>query len=428
MSALRCFLMACCCFIAQFAFSQELTPDSLGKIELQLKSAEYQLSEQDMESYIKSVESKLILEQQTFAIEQLSATAGFQAEQQEALTNEEAVRTLNTTINENVLKSQLETVSFSEEVISETGTTESFYFDSYSSGDYIEIEIQEVPPSGSVESTTSNVDLMKLQSLSENTASQFGALIEIRELNPLIKQQKDMLTNSRSVALVIEKSQIHQVSDTLYQLDVAGTLGKQFQLCEQERFFDQPVTGEGTAFAIGTKTLATASHVFSQSLENYVIVFGYELISKKGAYEVFIPASNVFFPKKYVIDAPEEDVAVFEVDRDLNVPALPLSNKSVVPDNSAVYMIGHPMGLPKKVALNAAVGENSNPLYFYTSLDAFQGNSGSPVFLWGTNEVIGILVSGQKDYEWNGQCNRSTNCSPPNCRGEKVIRIREIFR
>jgi Trypsin-like peptidase domain len=266
------------------------------------------------------------------------------------------------------------------------------------------------------------------EELDGHDPSQFGTLLEVRDLNPLISWQKNMLINGRSVGLVVQKSQIHRITDTLYQLDVSGRLGDQFRLCPGELFVDQPVAGEGTTFVIGAKTLVTASHVFSQAIDNYAIVFGYELISKKGAYEVFIPVSNVYFPTKMVLDASEEDIAVYEVDRPLHVAPLPLSNRQIAPDKGVVYMIGHPLGLPKKVALNASVGENSNASYFYTSLDAFQGNSGSPVFLFGTNEVIGILVSGQKDYEWNGQCNRSTNCVPPHCRGEKVVRVQAVFR
>jgi len=57
-----------------------------------------------------------------------------------------------------------------------------------------------------------------------------------------------------------------------------------------------------------------------------------------------------------------------------------------------VYMIGHPSGLPQKVAVNASVRSLEGAAYFYTSLDAFQGNSGSPVFDRNTGEVIGILV------------------------------------
>ena len=38
-------------------------------------------------------------------------------------------------------------------------------------------------------------------------------------------------------------------------------------------------------------------------------------------------------------------------------------------------------------------------LRFVTSLDAFGGNSGSGVFNANTFEMMGILVSGAKDYE-----------------------------
>lgn len=85
------------------------------------------------------------------------------------------------------------------------------------------------------------------------------------------------------------------------------------------------------------------------------------------------------------------------------------------------------MGLPMKVALNASMQGNTNPQFFYTSLDAFQGNSGSPVFQLDTHKVVGILVSGEIDYKWNGSCNASTLCRIPYCNGEKAIRIEQIM-
>lgn len=416
------------------AFGQ--VPDSIAiqqMEQIESESSLFQESTFDQETYLQLKGLELGEAAGTLPQVELERLAAFTAE--EAALSEQSpgdiYNNLYESLSENNLNSQIDMLGTGI-VLDQASDEYAVYFDDVFKQMYGEDGLISLDDSGIFpEVSPGAAEVLESQlpeELDGQDPSQFGTLLEVRDLNPLISWQKSMLINGRSVGLVVQKSQIHRITDTLYQLDVSGRLGDQFRLCPGELFVDQPVAGEGTTFVIGAKTLVTASHVFSQSIDNYAIVFGYELISKKGAYEVFIPVSNVYFPTKMVLDASEEDIAVYEVDRPLHVTPLPLSNRQIAPDKSLVYMIGHPLGLPKKVALNASVGENSNASYFYTSLDAFQGNSGSPVFLFGTNEVIGILVSGQKDYEWNGQCNRSTNCVPPYCRGEKVVRIRAVFR
>lgn len=423
------------------ACAQVLTPDDSVNVQLQQQSATFQDPGFDQETYLQLKAAELNEAAGTLPIGELEGVAAFTGEE-EPKSQEDIYNSLSENLGTNNLNSQIDMLGTGivfEQVLPEG---DAVYFDDVFKAFYGEEGLISIGNTGifeeypllessgvvSIAEPATGWESLLTETSDGQDPSQFGTLLEVRDLNPLISWQKNMLINGRSIGLVVQKSQMHRITDTLYQLDVSGRLGDQFRLCPGELFVDQPVAGEGTTFVIGATTLVTASHVFSQSIENYAIIFGYELISKKGAYEVFIPISNVYFPTKTILDASEEDIVVYEVDRPLHVPPLPLSTRQAVPDKGLVYMIGHPMGLPKKVALNACIGENSSVSCFYTSLDAFQGNSGSPVFLFGTNEVIGILVSGQKDYEWNGQCNRSTNCAPPYCRGEKVMRVREVFR
>lgn len=58
-------------------------------------------------------------------------------------------------------------------------------------------------------------------------------------------------------------------------------------------------------------------------------------------------------------------------------------------------MLGHPSGLPMKWTTSAEVKENVEQKdYFKADLDAFSGNSGSPIFSDETHQVIGMLVEG----------------------------------
>lgn len=259
--------------------------------------------------------------------------------------------------------------------------------------------------------------------------SQFDSRIELRELLPLDEAWKEkIIYNSLSVGIVVERSMIQQVDDSLWQLDASTSLGQRFNLCPYEAFSKQPVVGFGTAFLIDNERMITAGHIFDTPFRDLVVIFGFEIMEANGSYKTVYKSSEIYEISSIENRSPELDVAIFKLDRSANRNGLRIPTKNQLKPDLAVYMIGHPSGLPKKVALNAEVTNNSNPLFFYTSLDAFQGNSGSPVFNFETHELIGVLVSGNVDYQWNGNCRETTLFHLDQTDGEKVIRIEAILK
>jgi S1-C subfamily serine protease len=246
-------------------------------------------------------------------------------------------------------------------------------------------------------------------------------------LDPIIDWQKKILDNGRSVALVIRRDQMAPVTDSVYKIVTEITLKQKFNLCPGQAFGEQPVAGEGTAFVVGEYNVMTAGHVLSAQVDQYAIIFGFEMRNKAGDYETLIPTSQIYYPKKVISRNQELDIMVLQLDRPLDRPALKFSNKTVLTPQIEIYMIGHPSGLPQKIALNASITAETEAYHFFTTLDAFQGNSGSPVFDFLTNEVIGILVSGETDYVWTGSCNTSSICKLPYCQGEKAVKIKEAL-
>lgn len=258
--------------------------------------------------------------------------------------------------------------------------------------------------------------------------SQFDSRIELRQLVPLDETWKQkIIYNALSVGIVVEKSMIHQIDDSLWQLDVSTNLGQRFNLCPSEAFCKQPVAGFGTAFLIDNETMITAGHIFDIPFQDLVVLFGFEIINVDGSYEKVFKYSEIYDISGIENRSLELDVALFKLNRPANRIGLKTPMMNRLKTDAPVYMIGHPSGLPKKVALNAEITNNLNPLFFYTSLDAFQGNSGSPVFDFETHELIGVLVSGNLDYRWNGNCNETTLIQLDQTDGEKVIRIEAIL-
>lgn len=258
--------------------------------------------------------------------------------------------------------------------------------------------------------------------------SQYDSRIEPLQLNEDIDWQKRIHTVTESVGIIVEIEKINSISKTSYQLDISQKLGEVYKLCPDEAFFNQPTLGVGTAFIYDKKSMLTALHVLERPLKKYAVIFGYKIINPNGIVHIFIDKDDIYYPQKILKKNTELDVVEFTVDRNFNRPVLEWEHsKKNKKEESEIYMLGYPNGLPLKLALNASIIENNHPLYFYTSLDSFQGNSGSPVFNFFTNKVIGILVSGEIDYKFNGNCNYSSLCKYPYCKGEKVVRIEEVI-
>jgi hypothetical protein len=126
------------------------------------------------------------------------------------------------------------------------------------------------------------------------------------------------------------------------------------------------------------------------------------------------------------------DFAILKLDRQIKDHApLQLENSGQPEKGLLVYVLGHPSGLPLKLADDARIQSVSSNGYFTANLDTFGGNSGSPVFGSGTNHVQGILVRGGTDYRLQGTCNIAYVCpalpdSTTECGGEAVTLISAV--
>ncbi len=248
------------------------------------------------------------------------------------------------------------------------------------------------------------------------------------------------LRNARAVCCIVNKSQVHNVPGAdAYQIDV----GK-FNVCAEEPFAHQPVVSFCSGFLVAKNVIATAGHCVESDEDalNHVYVFGFEVPDSGhlGNDERLVVASeNVYFAEKLIKrkldDETMSDFAVVKLDRDVvgRRPTV-LSTKPVKKDER-VYTIGHPCGLPMKVANNAVVRGTSDRVFFTANLDTYGGNSGSAVWREDSHEVVGILVRGGKDFRYlsvssevdGGLCRRSVYVGDADGRGEDVTRVDEFL-
>ena len=241
------------------------------------------------------------------------------------------------------------------------------------------------------------------------------------------------IKNSRSVAAVVSVNDVIPEDDDYFSLSTIlfkDSYERRFPgqtLCSQEPFRHQPSPGEGTAFLIAPNLIATAAHVIEkEQLHAFRFVFDFD-VDENGESPSKLPVSAIYAPisvKQWEYSDTKADWAIFELDRAVQDRApLNLRREGRVSDQTELYVIGHPSGLPKKIAGNAQVRNNSNTEYFIANLDTYGGNSGSPVFNAETHEVEGILVRGETDFASKGDCYASLVCPISGCRGEDCTRI-----
>ncbi len=182
-------------------------------------------------------------------------------------------------------------------------------------------------------------------------------------------------------------------------LSLKGSMG----VCATERFATQPALADCSGFLVGEKTLVTAGHCVNEAegCGDNVWVFDYKL-DTPGVDTPMVRGSNIYKCAKVVKSVLDPvtkmDYAVVELDRAVtDRKPLTFRKEGAIEVNAPVVVIGHPSGLPTKVAGGARVMD-INPVFFRGNLDTYGGNSGSAVFNAKTLEVEGILVRGARDY------------------------------
>jgi V8-like Glu-specific endopeptidase len=244
--------------------------------------------------------------------------------------------------------------------------------------------------------------------------------------NPLHLQLAD------STVALIDSSLLGEAGEEVTEVH-GENFGAQYGLCAEEPYREQNAAAFCSGSLIGPDLIMTAGHcVRSQSsCEQTRFVFGYA-INKAGELPATLKNEDIYKCGELIHSEVETDGSDFALVR-LSTPVMnhtPLAiNKTAqdVKEGDPLLIVGHPAGLPAKVADGASVRRSRNVPFFVANLDSYGGNSGSPVFNAATGEIEGILVRGENDFVRKGNCNVSYRCADDKCRGEDVTKISTVL-
>lgn len=235
------------------------------------------------------------------------------------------------------------------------------------------------------------------------------------------------LTLARATAIAVLSSNFVRTSPIA--LDLTPDLSSDF-LCKDVKYADEPSLSYAcTGFLVAPDLIATAGHCMvntGQSRDQqqtycqaFSWLFDYQTTSSGRAQTIGLPAANLYECRRVIYAVREEappyrDFALVRLKRPVTDRAPLTLSKETIRVDDPVRMIGYPLGQPAKLSRDARILLNDvQQQSFITNLDAFEGNSGSPVFNE-RDEVIGILIGGTPveslRRDENATCNRYNVC------------------
>jgi V8-like Glu-specific endopeptidase len=242
--------------------------------------------------------------------------------------------------------------------------------------------------------------------LSFQSVASAGALLSVygednrQEVSEVSREHRKLADSTAALivhSFMIKEGRSHRID--------APTLEQQDGVCATEKYRDQPAASVCSGTLIASDLMLTAAHCYTsgQICQNASWVFGFHE-SKNGKYR--INNKDIYRCKEVVFrqfDIKKGlDFAVIKLDRKVKgrLPVT-LREEGNAEINTRLVLIGHPRGLPTKIADDAWITSIKEENILMSNVDAYTGNSGSGVFNAERGFLEGVLSFGKEDYSEN---------------------------
>ncbi len=229
-----------------------------------------------------------------------------------------------------------------------------------------------------------------------------------------------------STVALVQTADLSAAANESFNLHTVN-YGSMMNLCSSEKYREQDTLAFCSGSLIAPDIILTAGHCIQTQLqcENTSFVFGFAMKSI-GTSPKMISSKEVYRCKEILKterNGEGADFAIIKLDRTvIGHKPLSLRRDGEARLQDQLVVIGHPAGLPTKIATGGSIRKISTD-FFQANLDTFGGNSGSAVINAQTGLVEGVLVRGEMDYERQGTCRILKVCADDACRGEDVTKI-----
>ncbi|MCC7442431.1 MAG: proprotein convertase P-domain-containing protein [Bdellovibrionales bacterium] len=249
-------------------------------------------------------------------------------------------------------------------------------------------------------------------------------------IDPIQTADAFWLDRADSTVALIRAAKLSDLGNGTTRIAVVNH-GESNSLCSNEPFAEQVEAAFCSGFLVAPNLMVTAGHCIEDAADCSAtrFVFGFAVRSG-GAQPETVPTRDVYSCAQVLHSQAVgngADYAVIRLDRAvIGHEPLSIRRTGSLAVGDGLTVIGHPSGLPTKIAGGANVRSLQSG-YVVANLDTYGGNSGSAVFNSITGEVEGILVRGEQDYEFQNGCYVSKKCGDSECRGEDVTTINQAI-